>query len=445
MRLKLVSAFGLWLAGTTWALAQPTGAPPAAAVTAPPGVPVLTTALDPPPAAAITAGGNGSAGNGAGGNCAGGCAEGLNSRCISLDPAQRSRAFFSAEYLLWWIQNNRLPPLVQVIPTQTANLPTFQAGLAQTLFPDEGEVRFGAFSGFRLHGGLFFDDCKDVGIDGSFFWLPEKKDSLHIASAGLTGDPAIGIPFANTQTRAFTFLRISSPNEASGAVAISDSSRLWGFDINGRAQGPSLLSQYFDVIAGFRYLDLEEKLGLDTTTTRLLDGSTVSSSESFKVRNQFYGGQVGGHAHYCCCNVTLDVIGKLALGDMHEQVNIDGVTRGAFPGLPPVVVPGGIFAQPRNIGDFERNKVCFIPELTVNVGYQVSEYARVFIGYNLLWISNAIRLSSIVDTVSDPAEIPFFKPATFTPATARPVPFQFDRLATELWVQGINFGVALRY
>ena len=55
-------------------------------------------------------------------------------------------------------------------------------------------------------------------------------------------------------------------------------------------------------------------------------------------RNQFNGGQIGAIGEYRFGKLVLGGSLKVALGDMHEQININGatsITSGATPGVAP--------------------------------------------------------------------------------------------------------------
>src|SRR5262249_4750240 len=143
----------------------------------------------------------------------------------------------------------------------------------------------------------------------------------------------------------------------------------------------------FLVLGGFRYLDLHEQLDLagsaaqtgtaltlsqigpEHTVSPTIAGNFVSTtgvSDHFDTRSQFYGGQLGAQAKLALGRVFFDITGKVGLGNSREEVTINGAhavnftgtTMLAVPGpnIPPStiqfqqVLPGGVFAQPTNIG-----------------------------------------------------------------------------------------------
>ena len=78
--------------------------------------------------------------------------------------------------------------------------------------------------------------------------------------------------------------------------------------------------------------------------------------------------------------------------------------------------------MPTNIGEFNRNVFSVVPEVGRNVGYQLTDHIRTFVGYNFLYWSNVIRPGDQIDRVIDINNIPRFVnvlpgtiPAVFPP------------------------------
>jgi hypothetical protein len=84
-----------------------------------------------------------------------------------------------------------------------------------------------------------------------------------------------------------------------------------------------------------------------------------------------------------------------------------------------------------------------VPEVGFNVGYQLTSRMRVFVGYNFLYIGNALRPEGLIDQGIDVARIPNFPAGGATPlAFPRPAP-QFN--LSDYFVQGISFGLEFRW
>src|SRR5262249_28612917 len=124
--------------------------------------------------------------------------------------------------------------------------------------------------------------------------------------------------------------------------------------------------------AGFRYADLHESLDVAEGSVVLPGGATdfngkpvpvgriLVLSDGFDTRNQFFGGQVGARAEFVRGPFFLDVLGKLAVGDSHEVIDVTGNTaefrsaRSLIPSPFPVAVgvpataQGGLLATSTN-------------------------------------------------------------------------------------------------
>lgn len=141
----------------------------------------------------------------------------------------------------------------------------------------------------------------------------------------------------------------------------------------------------------------------------------------------------------------MDATIKVALGNNHETSNINGVTtvtNGAF-GFVSGGTPGGIFAQPSNIGRHSRDMFAVVPEVNFKVGYQMGQHVRPFVGYNFLYLSEALRPGDQLNRNINPTtNFPFFVPPGS--ATGAPSPLPGFR-GSDFWAQGVNFGIEIRY
>ena len=140
---------------------------------------------------------------------------------------------------------------------------------------------------------------------------------------------------------------------------------------------------------------------------------------------------------------------KVALGDVNEQVRVNGVTLTnlvAGPGTPLLTYPGGLFAQPSNIGTHSRDRFAVLPQADVNVGYQVFSCARVSVGYSFLYLSNVARPGNEINRALNVTRIPFNNdPAGSALVPAGPAQPAFNARDSSFWAQGLTFGLEVRY
>ena len=240
--------------------------------------------------------------------------------------------------------------------------------------------------------------------------------------------------------------RRSWPTPAlAGAVAVRLTTQLWGFDTNLRT---NLCSGCFlgcgfsvDGYVGYRYLRLDEKLLISESLTTADGGPPISFavSDQFKTKNSFNGGQVGFDTELRRGRWFLDMDSKIAVGSMHEVVDIQGSTAITDPTGAVTRSVGGLLAQPTNIGTYSRDRVAAVSEVGLRVGYQVTECFRVFAGYDYLYVSDVVRPGPQIDRTVNPTQIPPFGPVT---GPARPA-FAFH--GSDFYAQGLTLGLEFRW
>ena len=107
-----------------------------------------------------------------------------------------------------------------------------------------------------------------------------------------------------------------------------------------------------------------------------------------------------------------------------------------------MVIPVGFLASGSNSGDYTRNVFAVVPEVGVNVGYQVTDHLRAFAGYTFLYWSSVVRPGDQIDLGLSGTQIPTDSRYNPTAGPARPAVLLRD---TSFWAQGINVGIEFRY
>ena len=108
-----------------------------------------------------------------------------------------------------------------------------------------------------------------------------------------------------------------------------------------------------------------------------------------------------------------------------------------------MVGPGGFFALSTNSGHFTRDEFAVLPEVNVNLGYQLTSRARACVGYSFLYLSNVVRLGDQIDRNINTTQGPPFLGAGAT-LQGQPVPAPQLR-SSDFWAQGFNVGLEFRY
>jgi hypothetical protein len=240
---------------------------------------------------------------------------------------------------------------------------------------------------------------------------------------------------------------------------------LWGAQLNARCTwDPD--HGWLGSLVGFRYLNFNEDLQVANSVrlflppgfpnpelngvgaplgTNLPTDLNYTTADAIRTRNQFYGGQVGLNLDMCLGRFLVDVRTLLGLGVMHETVEILGstTTTSVIDSQPGTVTsgPGGLLSSPLDQGTHSRNRIAFVPEINVKVGYQILPCLRAYVGYDFLYLSNVVRpgqqttitSTGIQATVAGTTQqINFSQPA-----------FRFKD--SDVTINGINFGVEFRY
>ncbi|NLF10134.1 MAG: BBP7 family outer membrane beta-barrel protein [Pirellulaceae bacterium] len=174
------------------------------------------------------------------------------------------------------------------------------------------------------------------------------------------------------------------------------------------------------------------------TETGPLQNWLFQIDDNFRARNDFHGSEIGLRNRIYRGRWSLEILTKIAIGNNHQVVFIDGQTIVTPVNQPTEVRDGGVFAVRSNEGTYTRDCFTMIPQLGVELGYQVNENWRAYIGYNLLYWGEVIHAAEQIDLNVDPRNIPVVQdPATPFPA--------FPGKTSSFWAQGFNLGLELRF
>jgi Putative beta barrel porin-7 (BBP7) len=347
--------------------------------------------------------------------------------------------YTTVEALIWYVKSYSVPPLVTVGPAFSgANLAVTGTSILYGNDTIDTNPRYGA----RFGLGYWLTPCWAVEFN-AFFTQP-RNDRIGFISTNFPGSD-LARPFfsANTQTESSEI--IGRPGVASGNVEVTTKSYLGGAELNARRKWWQGENSRLDFIGGFRYLVLEEELRVNERSIGLsgagaLAGVDRALQDDFKTTNRFYGAQVGAVFEHARGPWTFTLTGKVAAGMTQESVNINGSITPIAGGSPPDL-PGGLLALASNSGQRTRDKFTVVPELALNVGYDITPHWRVFAGYSFMYWSNVARPGPQIDRVLDTNAIPDFPAAPKSP-TVSPT----SKLVSEgMWAQGVNFGLLFKW
>jgi hypothetical protein len=365
-----------------------------------------------------------------------------------------NRFWAGADYLLWWIKDSKLPPLVTTGPAASGGALGYPG--TSILFGGTHDYDHEDFSGGRFTAGMWLDCERTVGLEGSYFFLGGHNNFFNAGSSGAVGSAVLARPFydlssggaSNSELAAFPGWGFLGP-QVGGSIHVALNSSLQGAEANGVLNLACSPCFRFDLLGGFRYLELREDVDilehvnvLPTADTAAFGpvftpGNQIDLFDGFGTRNHFYGGQIGGRAEWVRGRIFVDVLGKVALGDTDEELDINGNTLVTTAAGARTRTPGGLLALSDNIGSYSRNRFAVVPEAGVNVGYQINCHLRAYVGYTFLYWSDVARPGDQINLGLNSNRAP--TSGTYNPAAtpARVVAIR----DTDFWAQGINFGL----
>jgi hypothetical protein len=387
----------------------------------------------------------------------------------------------SAEYLLWRVTTSSLSsPLV----TTTSRPNDFDANgnnLAASLASPNTTVLFGNndlgssafFSGGKFVLGGWLDRDSTIGVEARGFFISPQSFRRTFAS-GPDGTPVVGVPVnvafpvnspivsipagENAVTESFPVTPFPGGGTFggyAGSDTILSHSQLWGGEFNMAFNLVRADRWTIDLIAGFRYADLMEDISLIGTSANLVPAANfggvaflnnfydgvVTSTDSWRTRSQFYGGQVGFKSDIAFGQFFINVDTQVALGATHQSLDINGSSTLATAAGQTQSI-GGTLATQNNIGSYSRNLFSVIPELEVKLGYNFTERLRGFVGYDLLYWTNVARAGEQIDRTVDLRQVPTI-PA-YDPTLRNTLPAPQIR-SSNFTAQGITFGFEFKF
>lgn len=355
------------------------------------------------------------------------------------------RLRLDADVLLWWLSSGRVPPLVTTSSPQFAGI----IGQGDTRIIAADDIISSTFhSGGRFGGVYWLGSSQRWGLDGNVFFLGRNGNDIHFDS-GTTA--VLARPFFNLNQGVQFSELVAAPGLSTGTITINNSTQLWGAEANLRRYLTSTACSRYDFFAGYRYLNFSEELGVTERFARTANSNlaigvptaiTGVVTDRFRTENEFNGFNMGLTGEIRRGRWFLEGRGAVALGQMYQNVKINGAQNIQFESGP-AVVGGGLLALPgANIGSFTQNKFGVIPEVGLKLGLHVTPNLRLAAGYNFLYVNSVLRPGDQIDTGLDVTRIPNFPLPGDIPVirATRPAPTMRD---SGLFAQG--FTVSLTY
>jgi hypothetical protein len=129
------------------------------------------------------------------------------------------------------------------------------------------------------------------------------------------------------------------------------------------------------------------------------------------------------------CGVwTWQALGRVAIGNMHESLNINGSTTVVDPTGGTNTTSGGLFTASSNIGHHARDEFTAIWELGLNLNYRFRPCTQLNIGYTAMYFNDVLLPANNIDTNIGT-----------TNSVTHPIALLNHG---NFWLQGLNLGIS---
>jgi len=366
------------------------------------------------------------------------------SQFVELPVVGNTPRFWAAgEVLLWW------PKQQTLIPIATGNNAGFFPILGMpgtvTLIGDQS-VKAAETTGGRFTLGVSLGGSNNLGIEANYLSLSTQNRCYSTAPYGPDVYAFLGIPLVKPDTNLEDFVPIRAFDQT-GDVQAFTSTRVAGWEALVSMDLYEMPKFRIQGLAGYRYFLANEGLLIQSSTDSqtfdpragLVLRHSVSTDE-VTTSNQFRGGTLGTRAIVNVGSLFFELDSKVSLGNCRQVVQRTGRTDATvdIPGNPETTLsPGGVFVNPTNAGRYVSNVFAVLPETGMRIGYNFGA-ARLFFGYNVIYLNQSVRPADQLDRTID-----LNSTLTGVPSPlGRPSP---AIVGTEFWVQGVSFGLELRY
>jgi hypothetical protein len=388
------------------------------------------------------------------------CPEECPEECLGIPYCGApGRLWIRADYLMWWTSGTGLPPLVVAGPPGTP------ATEIPVVYGDSTQLA-GGRSGVRMTVGGWLDRCHRWGIEAD--WLYLSGMSNHFEQTTTQGTQ-VGRPLFDLQKNELSY-------ELADFVSVDaddffDSTGFWlrynlccnencgptcgscgscGDAGCGECEEPSCGScgedcrkLYYcrtDLLAGYRYYVLGDRLTIHENLTTTEPEAFFSITDSFRTHNEFHGAEIGISQEVRRGRFGMNIIAKMALGSTRQIAYVNGFTLQATP-EGTSTFNNGILATLPNIqgSPYTREQFTIIPQLGMELSYQLTCRLRGYVGYNIVYWSSVWRAGNQVNLFIDPRNFPP------SPQPDRlPLP-SFPGQNANFWAQGLNAGMEFRF
>lgn len=351
--------------------------------------------------------------------------------------------WFGAEYLYWKVQDDKkLIPIIVESPVIPESTPLFEIPSDQIVLGNrKAESKWR--SGGRFSLGFWCDDCCGTGVELNYLYLGKSQTKRSASSDGALTSPYLAIPYIDTNTGLQNLIPIAFPGAFSGIATYKITNKLQGAELNSITHLNFCSDWDMDVLGGLRYLNFTESFHFDTSSPNIGDVQNIYyTRDKFNMTNNFYGIQLGVNFKWEAYSFFCNIKTKLGIGAMCQSSKVKGhFYVNDFTGFTAVQkLKGGYYALPSNIGSRSVTRFSVLPEVDVNLGYQITEALQINVGYNFLYVTNVLRAGRQLDRKINPTQSSLYEytPAPVLVGAKRP---KHHLRSSDIWIQGLSTGL----
>lgn len=391
-------------------------------------------------------GGRGCSGCDGYGGCDGGCR--IAPTCSTVCPpgcgplmALWCRMSVRAEVPLYWRRAAATPPLVTTAPSSTNSDIAGQLGRNSTeILLGNGILDESVNAGFRLTLGTWLGQDECYGLMFRYWNAGDQENNYTFHSNQF---PVLARPFLNTTisgSPAQDTQLVAYPGDSVGNISVASRSEVSGLDLTLKRLLYQDRFTRIDWLYGYQRMRIEEQLGISSNTTvtgnlPALQGATLAVTDLFTTDNEFNGVSYGlmSTREFACWK--METMFRLGLGNLRRQVNIAGSTTSTSGGTTSTESQG-LLARNTNGRPFEDDTFVILPEVAINMAYQLRPGLDFNVGYNYMMLP---KVAQAGQQINDNLAVNLSDPLV-----GRLDPqLNFDE--RKYWLHSLGLGLQLRY
>jgi hypothetical protein len=356
----------------------------------------------------------------------------------------KEQFWLTTDYLFTWVRGERLPVLVTTSPPGTPATSAGVLGQPGTATVIGGDTTNDTVrSGARFEAGYWLLPDHVLGVEAGFTWVGSDISSF---AAQSSGTPILARPFVDSTTNFQQSNLMAFPGNSSGSVTVTvNSGNFYEGHIDVTEELLDTGWSRHTVLLGYLFYRYDEGLrvrgNISPTNPNFTPGTELVNQDSFAAENEFHGLDLALRSQFRWQSLSMEVLARLAVGDVGSTVKIAGNQVVTVPGSAPVIQSGGLYALASNIGKHEDDEWTVMPEVRLTLQWQATSRLQLSLGYSLLWLNQVARAPDQIDFAVNPNLLP---PAMQAPNPNGDHP-TFSISRSDVWLQSITFGARFSY